>query len=459
MARLLFLLAGAPGSGKTTWINNNEQLTGSSVESWDAERTRYGHTAISIDGREVLSLTRTEQLAAINTVAERVHTKMARGDTIFIDNTNTRWSNMKGFVRDARRWGYAVFLVDVQGDITLDELKDRNNNRIGYKRVPDKVVERHYRNHLQFRRDWRKIIAQSAPECKNVVERWIHPEEVKYELEARVRDFCGFERVMIVGDVQGCGDELEQLINQVHSETEPSRVCWVFTGDLFDRGQQPRKVYDLVTGLGNRFVVCGNHEVSVLRALNNLEDTSYGQSATTVRQLLDSGLAEDDIRRIVTDVHPVLFFTYKTFADGEVDFMVTHAGVNPLPLRGLKRVNYSCGWEKERRSYCTGQLSDRRFYLGSSPADVTSRGVSAYSGFADELDEATARYDELERRKFVQVFGHRRAEKAPDEYRNIWPLESGVEFSGGSLTAMSITSYGIGLIQVPSSSTVRNPRE
>lgn len=458
MARLLFLLAGAPGSGKTTWVNNNEQITNNNVESWDAERARWGHAAISIDGREVLSLTRAEQLAAINTVAERVRTKMARGDTIFIDNTNTRWSNMKSFVRDAQRWGYTVFLVDVQGDLTLEELKERNRDRIGYKRVPDKVVERHYRNHHQFRRDWRKIIAQSTPEYGGAVAGWIRPEDVEKKLEAPVRDLSGFERVMIVGDVQGCGHELEQLIHQVHSETEPSRVAWVFTGDLFDRGQQPRTVYDLVTGLRNRFVVCGNHEVSVLRALNNLEDTSYGQSVTTVRQLLNSGLTGDDIRRIVTDVHPVLFFTYKTFADGEVDFMVTHAGVNPLPFRSLKRIAY-CGWAGERRSYAVGQLSDRRFYLGSSPVEVTSRGVSAYSGFADKLDEATARYDELERRKFVQVFGHRRAEKAPNEYRSIWPLESGVEFVGGCLTAMSVTSDGIDLIRVPSSSVVRNPRE
>ena len=458
MARLLFLLAGAPGSGKTTWVNNNEQITNNSVESWDAERARWGHAAISIDGREVLSLTRAEQLAAINTVAERVRTKMARGDTIFIDNTNTRWSNMKSFVRDAQRWGYTVFLVDVQGDLTLEELKERNRGRIGYKRVPDKVVERHYRNHHQFRRDWRKIIAQSTPEYGGAVAGWIRPEDVEKKFEAPVRDFSGFERVMIVGDVQGCGDELEQLVNQVNGETEPSRVCWVFTGDLFDRGQQPRMVYDLVTGLRNRFVVCGNHEVSVLRALNNLEDTSYGQSATTVRQLLDSGLTGDDIRRIVTDVHPVLFFTYKTFADGEVDFIVTHAGVNPLPFRSLKRIAY-CGWAGERRGYAVGQLSDRRFYLGSSPVEVTARGVSAYSGFADELDEATARYDELERRKFVQVFGHRRAEKAPGEYRSIWPLESGVEFAGGCLTAMSVTSDGIDLVQVPSLSTVLNPRE
>lgn len=458
MARLLFLLVGAPGSGKTTWVNNNEQITNNNVESWDAERARWGHAAIGIDGREVLSLTRAEQLAAINTVAERVRTKMARGDTIFIDNTNTRWGNMKSFVRDAQRWGYTVFLVDVQGDLTLEELKERNRDRIGYRRVPDKVVERHYRNHHQFRRDWRKIIAQSTPKYGGAVAGWIRPEDVEKKLEAPVRDFSGFERVMIVGDVQGCGDELEQLINRVHSETDPSRVCWIFTGDLFDRGLQPRTVYDLVTGLRNRFVVCGNHEVSVLRALNNLEDTSYGQSVTTVRQLLNSGLTEDDIRSIVTDVHPVLFFAYKTFADGEVDFMVTHAGVNPLPFRGLKRVAY-CGWAGERRSYAVGQFSDRLFYLGSSLAEVTSRGVSAYSGFAAELDEATAQYDELERRKFVQVFGHRRSEKAPNEYWSIWPLESGVEFAGGCLTAMSVTSGGIDLMRVPSSSAVRNPRE
>ena len=235
MARLLFLLAGAPGSGKTTWINDNEQLTNNNVESWDAERASYGNPAITLDGQEVLSLTRSEQLAAINTVAERVRTKMARGDTIFIDNTNTRWSNMKSFVRDARKWGYTVFLVDVQGDLMLEEIKERNRGRVGYKRVPDKVVERHYRNHLQFRRDWCKIIAQSTPECKNVVRGWITPEDVEEKLEIPVQNFSGFERVMIVGDVQGCGDELEQLINQVHSETEPSRVCWVFTGDLFDR--------------------------------------------------------------------------------------------------------------------------------------------------------------------------------------------------------------------------------
>ena len=47
----------------------------------------------------------------------------------------------------------------------------------------------------------------------------------------------------MVGDIQGMGGELEKLIDTLSPETGLSdeNICWIFAGDLFDRGKTPKK--------------------------------------------------------------------------------------------------------------------------------------------------------------------------------------------------------------------------
>ena len=119
---------------------------------------------------------------------------------------------------------------------------------------------------------------------------------------------------LVVGDVHGCRDELEELLQKVG----PSRV--VLVGDLFTKGPDPVGVWRLLQEVG-ALSVLGNHDDLVLRTWETPE------APRAVRAL----------RREAPAAREWLAGLPLFLREGG-DRLVVHAGVNPLEgVHGTRR--------------------------------------------------------------------------------------------------------------------------
>ena len=121
MARKIFLLAGAAGAGKSTWVAAHPELA-DLTHSWDAERRKCGYITYTLDNQPALALSQNTSAVskAIRRVNDCVEENMRHGNTVFIDNMNVLLRNMKTFLEFARKYCYTAYLVDFQGELTLD---------------------------------------------------------------------------------------------------------------------------------------------------------------------------------------------------------------------------------------------------------------------------------------------------------------------------------------------------
>ena len=78
---------------------------------------------------------------------------------------------------------------------------------------------------------------------------------------------------IVVGDVHGCGAELEQLIQTVERWFPAARL--IFVGDLFTKGPEPGRVASAILdrrATGARVeLVCGNHDLRLLSAVVRMQ--------------------------------------------------------------------------------------------------------------------------------------------------------------------------------------------
>src|SRR3954470_11291404 len=73
-----------------------------------------------------------------------------------------------------------------------------------------------------------------------------------------------------VGDVQGCFDELKQLLGKIGFEEKRDRLWLV--GDLVNRGPKSLEVMRFVRALGERAVtVLGNHDLHLITQYEGFE--------------------------------------------------------------------------------------------------------------------------------------------------------------------------------------------
>ncbi|RPI16059.1 MAG: symmetrical bis(5'-nucleosyl)-tetraphosphatase [Lysobacterales bacterium] len=159
--------------------------------------------------------------------------------------------------------------------------------------------------------------------------------------------------IYAVGDVQGCGSELESLLHALRFDARSDRL-W-FVGDLVNRGPRSLEVLRLVRSLGDAaIVVLGNHDLHLLALARGAAEPAEGDES--LQGILDAPDREPLLDWLQS--RPMLHH------DPALDVTMIHAGLPPQWDVVLAR---RCAAELESalRGDQSGRLFERMY--GSRP--------------------------------------------------------------------------------------------
>ena len=123
--------------------------------------------------------------------------------------------------------------------------------------------------------------------------------------------------VFAVGDIQGCFEELKQLLDRIHFD--PAEDSLWFTGDLVNRGPQSLEALRYVKDLGKHAVcVLGNHDLHLLAV-------AAGTAGAKPGDTLDAVLAAPDRDELLHWLRQLPFLHH----DRALGYTLIHAGLPP----------------------------------------------------------------------------------------------------------------------------------
>ncbi|MDB5306066.1 MAG: polynucleotide kinasephosphatase [Gemmataceae bacterium] len=419
----LVVLIGPSGSGKSTFARKHFLPT--EILSSDACRGMLS------DDENNQTVT-TEAFALLHYVAAQ---RLALGRLTVIDATSVQPEARAPLVALARK--YHCLPVAIVLNLPEEVCHDRNRSRSDRSFGPH--VIRNQRS--QLRRSLRGLQREGFRHVF-VLE---SPEEVEAAAVERVplwndrtTDHGPFD---IIGDVHGCADELEQLLERLGygkiavAGHEPgwSNVGYVhpegrravFVGDLVDRG--PRVLDTLgiarnMVTLGSALCVPGNHDMKLLRKLG-------GRDVQVTHGLAES-LAEIDA--LPDDVRTPFTRSLAGFLDGLVSHYV---------LDGGKLVVAHAGMKAEMQGRGSGKVRDFALY-GETTGETDEFGLPVRYNWAAEY-----------RGQAMVVYGHTPVPEAEWLNRTV-NIDTGCVF-GGKLTALRYPEKEF--VSVPAARTYCEP--
>lgn len=377
----LLLLRGAPASGKSTFIkeNNLEPY----VISSDNLRLMVAGLSMDLDGNMKTSqdLDRT----VWKFLGEILDERMRYGATTVIDATHNSTKSFRKYKPLVDKYGYKAYCITFTAPI--NELMARNAARPTYKVVPaDTIYAMAKRVESSPTPDWVKDITSI--------------DEFFDEPNPDLTD--KYDSIKVIGDVHGCFDSLTNAILPLNPNT-----LYVFCGDYLDRGVQNKETINWLfehMNAHNIVFLEGNHERHIRSYLDNREDLmskdakrSIAEATADVSQT-DITAFKEKLRSFVSKLRSHFSFSYNG-----VTYFVSHAGISNLPEN-----------------------------INDIPAENLIFGVGEYETQIDELWSKHVPSDTL-----VQIHGHRHTDST---YNSIC-LENSVEF-GGYLMVATINHDG-----------------
>ena len=379
--RTLLLLRGAQASGKSTWVteNNLEPYTLSA----DKIRLNIANPILNEDGS--IEISQKNNKLTWELLYKYLEMRMENGDFTIIDATHSDIKLMNKYRDLANTYKYTIYYLEF--DTPLEECLKRNKERVGYKYVPEKVIER----------TWETI--KNNEKLPSVLKKINSIDEIINFYTADVNEY---KKVIIIGDIHSCAEPLKEVLKDFSEEN-----LYIFVGDYFDRGIQAVETFKIMLDLlekPNVILIEGNHENnSVKKFINNEEKYTKSFDETTLQPLLK----EFELEYIKTGLKKI----YKrlrqcfTFEFRGKKFLCTHGGLPLVPKLALVS------------------------------AKEMIKGVGRYENEIGEI--YSENYKKGLCQDFIQVHGHRGINDGEYSYC----LEGRVEF-GGELKVLTIDNDG-----------------
>jgi len=176
-------------------------------------------------------------------------------------------------------------------------------------------------------------------------------------------------RTFAIGDIHGCLDKLQDLLELI--DPGPTDTL-VFLGDYVDRGENIREVIDLLMDLSRR-VPCvflrGNHEDMFITFLEfgsnkTLFFANGGQKTVESYTRPERFVSNDQVARMLPDAHRDFFSNLREFHEDD-GYIFVHAGVKPgLPMKDQDR--YDLLWIRDDFIFKPTGM-DKKVIFGHTP--------------------------------------------------------------------------------------------
>jgi len=379
--RTLLLLRGTQASGKSTWVteNNLEPYTLSA----DKIRLNIANPVLNEDGS--IEISQKYNKLTWELLYKYLEMRMENGDFTIIDATHSDIKLMNKYRDLANTYKYTIYYLEF--DTPLEECLKRNKERVGYKYVPEKVIER----------TWEAI--KNKEKLPSVLKKINSIDEIINFYTADVNEY---KKVIIIGDIHSCAEPLKEVLKDFSEEN-----LYVFVGDYFDRGIQAIETFKIILDLlekPNVILIEGNHENnSVKKFIYDEEKYTKSFDETTLQPLLEE-FELDYIKVGLKKIYKKLRQCYAFEFRGK-KFLCTHGGLPLVPKLAL--------------------VSAREMI----------KGVGRYETEIGEI--YSENYKKGLCQDFIQVHGHRGINDGECSYC----LEGRVEF-GGELKILTIDNDG-----------------
>ena len=410
--RVLVLMRGAPGCGKSTYIEKNN-LTQYTLSA-DNIRAMYGY-----EFETNYDVSAKLEVKVWGLLMHLLEDRMRRGMFTVIDACNSKADDVQKYRRLAEKYRYRIYCVDFT-DITSDICKARNKERPVWKQVPDNAIDKHYSRFVE-----------PFPNYVTMIKR----DELD-KINNRPMDISEYKKVKVFGDIHGC----YTVLNSVIGDELDDDTLYVFAGDYVDRGIETDKLLKWMISVKDRknvIFIEGNHE----RYLRSYAEGSILDNITadmSISELFKNykGIQLDDIRGAV---YQERFKDYsKTFEKTTIP-LIESANIKKSDLRQLCRKFWQCGWfvyhgQKilvTHGGICTIPANDELYKISTEQMIL---GTGKYS----ESDEIELQF-EYNCPGVIQIHGHRNILDVPVKVSDYtYNLEGAIEM-GGELRWVDIT--------------------